>query len=88
MNHYDPCVANKMIGRKQMAVCWHVDDLKVSHEDPAEVTKFGKWLSTTYGVAIVTHRGKFSQLSWDYPRLLMQGQSHGKHDRIYQLYPL
>jgi hypothetical protein len=41
LNPYDPCVANKMINGKQMTVCWHVDDLKVSHIDPSEVTKFG-----------------------------------------------
>ena len=31
INPYDPCVANKMIDRKQMTICWHVDDLKASH---------------------------------------------------------
>ena len=28
INPYDPCVANKMIGGKQLTVCWNVDDLK------------------------------------------------------------
>ena len=28
INPYDPCVVNKMIGGKQLTVCWHVDDLK------------------------------------------------------------
>jgi hypothetical protein len=41
-----------------MTVCWHVDDLKVSHIDQTEVTKFGRWLSTTYGIAVAEHRGK------------------------------
>jgi hypothetical protein len=41
-----------------MTVCWHVDDLKVSHVDPAEVTKFGQWLSATYRIAVAEHRGK------------------------------
>jgi hypothetical protein len=30
LNPYDPCVANKTVNGKQMTVCWHVDDLKVS----------------------------------------------------------
>jgi hypothetical protein len=34
-----------MINGNQMTVCWHVDDLKVSHVDTGEVMKFGKWLS-------------------------------------------
>ena len=58
LNPYDPCVANKDIGGKQMMVCWHVNNLKVSHIDPADVTKFGQWLSTTYGIAVAEHRGK------------------------------
>jgi hypothetical protein len=33
MNEYDPCVANKMVNGTQMTVCWHVDDLKVSHKE-------------------------------------------------------
>ena len=31
LNEYDPCVANKMINRKQCTIIWHVDDLKISH---------------------------------------------------------
>ena len=58
LNPYDPCVANKIINGSQMTVCWHVDDLKVSHIDQTEVTKFGRWLSTTYGIAVAEHRGK------------------------------
>jgi hypothetical protein len=41
-----------------MTVCWHVDDQNVSHIDPEEITKFGNWLSTTYGVSIAIHQGK------------------------------
>jgi hypothetical protein len=31
LNLYDPCVANKVRKGKQMTLCWHVDDMKVSH---------------------------------------------------------
>ncbi len=41
-----------------MTVCWLVDDLKVSHVNADEISKFGKWLSNTYGVSFATHRGK------------------------------
>ena len=37
INPYNPCVANKEINGSQMTVTWHVDNLKVSHKDPAEV---------------------------------------------------
>jgi hypothetical protein len=53
-----PCVANKTIHGTQMTVCWHVDDLKVSHIDPQEITKFGDWLSATYKVSVATYQGK------------------------------
>ena len=31
VNLYDPCVANNMVDGAQITVCWHVDDLKISH---------------------------------------------------------
>ncbi len=31
VNLYDPCVANRVVERKQHTVTWHVDDLKSSH---------------------------------------------------------
>ena len=36
LNPYDPCVANRMLNRKQQMVCWHMDGCKMSHVD----TKF------------------------------------------------
>jgi hypothetical protein len=58
LNPYDPCVANKIVDGKQMTACWHVDDLKVLHCDLAQITIFGEWISTKYGMAVGTHRGK------------------------------
>ena len=49
VNPCDPCVANTMVNGKQTTVTWHVDDLKVLHEDPVEITKFANYL------AIVIH---------------------------------
>ena len=40
VNPYDPCVANADLNGHQMAMTWHVDDLKFSHKDPFEITKF------------------------------------------------
>ena len=36
-NKYDSCVVNKRINGKQCTILWHVDDLKISHVDPAEI---------------------------------------------------
>ena len=48
-NKYDDCVVNKTINGQQMTVVWHVDDLKVSHADAAEVEKFVQRMEATFG---------------------------------------
>ena len=40
INAYDACVANKIINGKQMTIVWHVDDMKISHEDPEVIKQF------------------------------------------------
>ena len=55
---YDPCVANRMVNGSQQTVCWHVDDLKISHKDPAVNTKTIKQLAKIYGPGITVSRGK------------------------------
>ena len=46
INSYDPCVANKMKCGKQLTLCWHVDDLKISCVDANEVTKMIQWIES------------------------------------------
>jgi hypothetical protein len=40
INPYDLCVANMMVEGGKITVCWHVDDLKISHRDKAIVSEF------------------------------------------------
>ena len=40
INDYDLCVANKMADGSKMTVCWHVDDLKISHRDDEMISAF------------------------------------------------
>ena len=49
MNPYDPCTMNKNIKGSQATICWHVDDLKISHKDPAVVTSILNDLNKEYG---------------------------------------
>ena len=49
INPYDPCVANRIVNRKQHTITWHVDDLKSSHVDPKVNDEFLKWLNKVYG---------------------------------------
>ena len=45
LNPYGSYVANKVVNGKQMAVCWHIDNCKVSHCNPIQVTIFREWLN-------------------------------------------
>ena len=48
INPYDPCIANKMINGKQMTICFHIDDCKLSHHDCKAVNDFIEWLHQEY----------------------------------------
>eukprot|EP00934_Nitzschia_sp_Nitz4_P008987 Nitzschia sp. Nitz4//scaffold353_size16344//11151//16190//NITZ4_008865-RA/size16344-processed-gene-0.13-mRNA-1//1//CDS//3329548925//8977//frame0 len=48
-NPYDPCVANKLVNGKQLTVAWHVDDLKISHQDVEVVDAFIEDMRATFG---------------------------------------
>ena len=60
VNPYDPCVANRMVNKKQHTVCWHVDDLKSSHKLTKVNDAFLKWLNEKYGdiVEVKATRGE------------------------------
>ena len=62
LNPYDLCVANKIINGKQMTLTWHVDDMKISHVSPDEVTKMIEFLKSKYandGIGVMkVSRGK------------------------------
>ena len=50
-----------MMDGKQMTAVWHVDDMKVSHENPQEVTMFINELKDKFedeNGAMTVHRGK------------------------------
>ena len=58
VNLYDPCMANRMVNGSQMTVCWHVDDLKISHMDENAVTAIAQKLACLYGPKTIISRGK------------------------------
>ena len=57
LNPYDACVTNKEINGSQCTTIWHVDDLKISHNDPKVVDSVLAWLEKLFG-KLVTRRGK------------------------------
>jgi hypothetical protein len=77
VNPYDPCVVNKMINGQQMTICWHADDLKISHKDAREVTKIEEWLRSIYGNVTVSggkkHMYLGMQLDYSEPKVCKIG---------------
>jgi hypothetical protein len=64
MNPYNPCVWNKMIEKKQITICFHVDNCKVLHKLSRVLDKAIKWLRRDYesifidgSGAMVVHQG-------------------------------
>ena len=48
-NPYKTYVINKTVEGRIFTILYHVDDLKMSHLDPYEVTKMLKWTKKKYG---------------------------------------
>ena len=48
MNPYDPCVWNKKVNGKQLWICFHVDDCKLSHVSPQVLDETIEWLRHDY----------------------------------------
>jgi hypothetical protein len=59
-NPYDPCVANKIIKGKQMTICFHVDDCKLSHKHSKEMDKMIQWLKEEYESIFEDSSGKMA----------------------------
>jgi hypothetical protein len=48
MNPYNPCVWSKMIEKKQITICFHINDCKVLHKLAQVVNEAIKWLRRDY----------------------------------------
>ncbi len=44
INPYDRCVANKVVKGKQITICFHVNNCKISHESSAVIDDTIAWL--------------------------------------------
>ena len=60
LNPYDPCVANKMINGKQMTICFHVDDCKLSHRKSRVMDDMIQWLRQEYESIFEDGSGKMT----------------------------
>ncbi len=44
INPYDRCIANKVVKGKQVTICFHIDDCKISHKSCAVIEDTIAWL--------------------------------------------
>jgi len=66
INRYDPCVANKIVNGTQFTICWYVDDLKLSHVQPEEVTKMLEILNQKFNQMSITRGTKHTYLGMNF----------------------
>ena len=48
LNPYDGCVANKVVNGKQVTICFHADNCKISHKSTKVVYNVIVWLRSEY----------------------------------------
>ena len=65
LNPYDPCIANKIINGKQCTICWHVDDNKISHEDPKVVDEVINMIKNEFHDVTVKRGNKHAFIGMD-----------------------
>lgn len=65
LNAYGPCISNKVINGKQCVIFSHVDDNKISHDDPSVVTKVINMLRYRFGEVAMTRRKKHTFVGMD-----------------------
>ena len=58
MNPYDPCVWNKNVNGKQLTICFHVDDCKISHVDSKVLDDTIEWLRDEFESVFEDGSGK------------------------------
>ena len=66
LNPYDPCVANKVVNGKQLTVCWHVDDLFMTHAEEKVIRELVAGLAKTYGKLDVKVSDELEYLGMDF----------------------
>ena len=65
LNPYYVCVSNKLVKGTQLISLWHMDDMKLSHQDQDVVTETINWLRSKYeegGSTMKVARGKVHEL--------------------------
>jgi hypothetical protein len=68
INPYDGCMVNKVVNGKQVTICFHIDDCKISHKSFAVIDDTIAWLRSEYksifedgSGQMKVHRGKIQK---------------------------
>lgn len=77
-NNYDPCVANRTVRGKQHTICWHVDNIKLSHVEPKVNDEFHEWLQTKYGEDNIGKVKSIQGTKHDYLAIVFDYSTPGK----------
>ena len=78
-NRYDSCMVNKMVNGKQLNMAWHVDDLKVLHEEESTLDEFIAMMEKEFGQdAPLCFMWPSPGISWDDPGLPLKGPGGDK----------
>jgi hypothetical protein len=99
INPYDGCMANKVVKGKQVRICFHINDCKISHKSSAVIEDTIAWLRTEYesifedgSGQMKVHRGKTNKylgMSLDFSHKgQCQVTMHDYIDGILQAYDL
>ena len=84
-NRYDSCVVNKEVNGKQLTVAWHVDDLKVSHQDEAALDEFIAMMEEEFGKETpLTIAGSHPRVSWNDLGFHREREGNCKNVRLHQ----
>ena len=66
LNHYDPCVANRMINGHQCTIAWYVDDTMISHKDPKVVSWIINQIENIFGKMTVKRGAQHTFIGMDF----------------------
>lgn len=65
LNLYNLCEANKVVRGRQCTICWHVNDLKISHWNPKVIDGIVEWFRGIYGNVRCTQGNKHDYLAME-----------------------
>ena len=64
LDHYDMCVANKIVDSSKCTIAFYVDDNKISHRDPKVVDEIIEWIKKSSAMLHTQEESNMISLGW------------------------